>query len=325
VKVLVTGATSMIGRAVVGRLLGRGHDVSLLQRSQSGLSLPETLGDITDRSAVESAVAGRDAVIHLAARVGVTGTWEQFQATNVVGTSLVVEAAKQAGAGRFVHISSPSVVHAGRSLVGVSESLPADPARARGHYARSKALGEVVALEANRSNFFVVAVRPHLVWGPGDTQLVGRIVQRARDGRLATIGSGAALIDTTYVDNAADAIVAALDRAPEIAGVPLVVTNGEPRPVRELFSRILWAAGLDAPRLRVPYQVARTGGLVAELVWAQRDRQDDPPMTSFLAEQLATAHWFSQSEARRMLAWTPRVSLDEGFVRLRAWFEANPA
>ena len=159
----------------------------------------------------------------------------------------------------------------------------------------------------------VVVVRPHLVWGPGDTQLVGRIVARARAGRLAVVGTGAALIDTTYVDDAVDALVAALDQAPGLHGRVLVVSGGEPRPVAELLASICAAAGAPAPRLAVPTPLARAAGAVAEALLRR-----DPPMTRFLAEQLSTAHWFDQRETRAALGWAPRVGLDEGFRRLRA-------
>ncbi len=119
------------------------------------------------------------------------------------------------------------------------------------------------------------------------------------------IGSGAALIDTTYVDNAADAIVAAADHAGELGGRALVVSNGQPRPVRELLDRIVTAAGLAPPRLRVPVAVARAAGTVLERAWDRLHREDDPPITSFLAEQLSTAHWFDQRETRRALGWQP--------------------
>jgi nucleoside-diphosphate-sugar epimerase len=171
----------------------------------------------------------------------------------------------------------------------------------------------------------VVALRPHLIWGPGDTQLVGRIVARARAGRLATVGSGTALIDTTYVSNAAAAIVAGLDRCDALEGRAFVVSNGEPRPVAELVSRNVTAAGLAPPKAKIPYRAARVGGLVAERVWDKTERDGDPPMTSFLAEQLATAHWFDQRETRRALDWEPAVSLDEGLERLRGWFLEHPA
>ncbi|NHC16356.1 NAD-dependent epimerase/dehydratase family protein, partial [Motilibacter deserti] len=156
------------------------------------------------------------------------------------------------------------------------------------------------------------------VWGPGDTQLVARIVDRARSGRLALVGSGSALIDTTYVDNAAGAMVAALDRADVAHGEALVVSNGEPRTVAELFERICRAAGAPPPRLHVPFPVAAAGGALVERVWSRLGRQDDPPMTRFLAEQLATAHWFDQRRTRSLLAWEPQVPLAEGFARLAA-------
>jgi 2-alkyl-3-oxoalkanoate reductase len=216
-------------------------------------------------------------------------------------------------------VSSPSVAHAGRSLVGAG-ATPADPEHARGHYARTKAVAEQRALTADAEGFAVVAVRPHLVWGPGDTQLVGRIVDRARDGRLVLVDDGAALIDTTYLDNAVDATVAALDRAEEVHGRAFVLTNGEPRPVRDLLAAFCGAAGVPAPRLRIPFRVAWGGGRLVELVWERLEREDDPPMTAFVAEQFATAHWFDQRETRAALRWEPRVSFDEGIARLAASF-----
>lgn len=321
-KVLVTGATSLIGRGLVGRLLERGDGVTVLQRHPSGLAAKEHLGDVADAAAVAAAMKGVDAVVHLAARVSAVGSREDFEAANVEGTRNVVERARERGVQRLVHVSTPSVAHSGRSLVGAPAGA-ADPHRARGHYARSKARAELIALGANSSELSVVAIRPHLVWGPGDRQLVGRIVARAKAGRLAIVGSGCSLVDTTYIDNAVDALVAALDHAQAAAGSALVVSNGQPRPVREMLNRIVMAAGLDVPRLRLPFQVARIGGLAAERIWSGLGRQDDPPMTGVLAEQLGTAHWFDQRATRAALGWEPAVSLDEGFELLRAWFDAG--
>ena len=323
-RVLVTGSTSLVGRAVVARLKKRGDAVRVLQRQPSGLDVTEYLGDVADRAAVEAAADGVEGVVHVAGRAAATGEWALFDATNVQGTRNVVDAARAAGATRFVHVSSPSVAHGGQSLVGAPAG-PADPDRTRGHYARSKAQAELIALGATSAAMPVVAIRPHLIWGPGDTQLVGRIVDRAKSGRLAIVGSGAALIDTTYVDNAADALVAALDAAPQLGGRAFVVTNGQPRPVREILNRIVLAAGLEPPRVKVPYRVARTGGLAVEQIWDRRGVDDDPPITSFLAEQLGTAHWFDQRLTRRALQWKPKVSVDEGFGRLKAWFESELA
>jgi nucleoside-diphosphate-sugar epimerase len=322
VRVLVTGGTSQLGAAVAQGLHDRGDEVTVFQRRPSGLGLAERLGDVADPVAVRAAVAGMDAVVHLAARVAVTGPWSAFEATNVRGTANLVAAAAEAGVGRFVFVSSPSVAHAGASLIGVPAG-PAEPAVAHGFYAQSKAKAEQLALAASNQKFPVVAIRPHLVWGPGDRQLIGRIVERARMGRLTIVGSGAALIDTTYVDNAAAALVAAADYAPELGGRALVVSNGEPRPVRELLNRIAAAAGLPEPRRRVPTAIARAGGRVVETWWEFRGREDDPPMTSFLADQLSTAHWFDQRETRHALHWKPAVTIDEGFRRLQHWFASG--
>ena len=321
-RILVTGATSLIGRSVAARLRDRGDDVTVFQRSPSGLDVTERLGDMADRDAVVAAVDGAEGVVHLAAHFAATGPWQPFEMVNVAGTRFILEAAREAGVDRFVHVSSPSVAHTGQSLIGAPAG-PADPDGARGHYARSKAQGELIALASHSPSMAVVAIRPHLIWGPGDTQFIERIVSRARAGRLVIVGSGRSLIDTTYVDNAADALLAALDRAPMIGGRAFVVTNGQPRTVRELLNRIVVAAGLEPPRVRVPYHLARTGGLVAERIWEGLGREDDPPMTGFVAEQLGTAHWFDQRETRRALEWEPAVTLAEGFQRLRDWYSPH--
>ena len=319
-KVLVTGASGMLGRSTARALIARGDEVTVLQRRPAGLPGAEVLGDVADPDIVARAVRGQDAVLHLAAKVDVIGPWAEYQQANVEGTRAVIAACRDHGVRRLVHVSSPSVAHAGTSLAGVGAE-PADPGRARGHYARSKAIAEVDALAADSPALAVLAVRPHLVWGPGDTQLVERIVSRAAAGRLPLIGSGAALIDTTYTDNAVDALLAAVDACGPVHGEALVVSNGEPRPVAEVLARLCRAAGVPGPRGRVPYAAARVAGAGIEAAWTVLRRRDTPPLTRFLAEQLATAHWFDQRRTREALCWIPRVSLAAGFAALARSYE----
>jgi len=322
-RILVTGSTSMIGRMLAERLVARGDEVTVLQRSTSDLSgVRQFNGSITDPDVVAAALDGQEGVIHLAAKVDITGSWDDFVAVNVEGTSTMLAGAKAANVNRFVYISSPSVAHGGESLIGVGAE-PADPESTSGHYATSKAMAEQLALAASSVEMPVVAIRPHLVIGPGDTQLVERIIDRAREGRLPLIGSGLALVDTTWVDNAVDAMVSALDRAPQLGGEAFVVSNGEPRTVHELIARITQAAGIDWEPRSVPRAVAIAGGSVVEAVWDRTSRDDEPPMTAFGAEQLSTAHWFDQKRTRGALGWTPKVPLAEGFRRLEAAFAAD--
>ncbi|ROP61434.1 NAD(P)-dependent oxidoreductase [Curtobacterium sp. PhB115] len=318
--VLVTGASGFLGRATAAAVRDAGHEVRTFQRRPSGVSgVQDVAGSMTDADAVARAVDGVDAVVHLAAKVSLAGDPADFVRVNVDGTRTLLTAARAAGVERFVFVSSPSVGHTGSSLVGAGAG-PAEPARARGDYARTKAAAELLALDADAPGFAVVAVRPHLVWGPGDTQLIGRIVERARAGRLPLLDSGAALIDTLYVDNAASAMVAALEHAADdvVHGNAYVVTNGEPRPVADLLAGICTASGVPVPRMHVPAAVARVAGSLVEAVWRVRPGQDEPPMTRFLAEQLSTAHWFDQRRTRADLQWSPSVSIDEGLARLAA-------
>ncbi|GIU57126.1 NAD(P)-dependent oxidoreductase [Arthrobacter sp. NicSoilC12] len=210
-RVLVTGASGLLGREVARLLVRQGHAVSTFQRRPSGVDGATDLqGSVADEAAVRRAVSGAEGVIHLAAKVSFTGRAAEFDEVNVEGTRRLLRAAREAGVRELVFVSSPSVANSGAAIAGLGAEA-ADPARAHGDYSRTKAEAELLALAADSPGFRVTAVRPHIVWGPGDTQLVERVLERASRGRLPLLDAGAALIDTTYVDNAASAIVAALD------------------------------------------------------------------------------------------------------------------
>lgn len=329
--VLVTGASGMLGGEVARALLAKGWRVRVLQRGHAAVAdspgVDEVRGSITDPDDVAAALDGVDDVVHLAAKVSFAGEWDEFVKVNVTGTRILLMTAKEAGVSNVVFVSSPSVAHAGVSIEGAGAE-PADPRRARGNYARSKAAAELLALEADGRGLQVAAIRPHIVWGPGDTQLVERVVDRASAGRLPNLDYGAAMIDTTYIDNAATAIVRCLERIDFVHGRAMVVTNGEPRPVGELVARMCQAAGVPAPTRSVPGKAARLVGRVIEKVWPKipaklRGNDSEPPMTEFLAEQMSTAHWFDQRKTRELLQWTPAVSMDEGMRRLAEHYRSN--
>jgi nucleoside-diphosphate-sugar epimerase len=324
VRVLVTGGGGYIGGGVVRALLARGDEVVSLARgdypSLRALGVHTVRGDLADPAAVLAAASGCSAVVHVAAKAGIWGPLADYTRSNVEGTRSVLAACRQLGIRKLVHTSTPSVVHAGGDIEGGNESLPyAD--HADSPYARTKAVAEQEVLAAADGTLGTVALRPHLVWGPGDTQLVPRILQRARSGRLRLVDGGRARIDTTYVDDAVAAHLCALDAVgpgAACSGRAYFISSGDPRSFREVIGSILAAAGLPPETRSVPLPVAVAAGVAAEGLWRLLRRTDDPPMTRFLARQMATAHWFDISAARRDLGYAPTVGLDEGFRRLAA-------
>ncbi len=329
-KVLVTGGGGFLGSAIARRLLERGDEVRCFQRSpapelqQSGAEVVQ--GTLIDPAVVASATQGCDVIVHTAAKAGVWGSRREYDAINVEGTKNVLEACRNHRIERLVYTSSPSAVFSGRDEDGINESVPY-PTHFLAEYPRSKATAERMVLQANDDSLATVALRPHLIWGPGDPHLVPRILDRARRGKLRLLGTRQNLVDSTYIDNAADAHVLAIDRlsaSAACAGKAYFISNGEPLPMGELINRILAAANLPAENRTVSPQVAYIAGSILEAAYKLLGRTAEPPMTRFVARQLSTAHWFDLSAAKRDLGYEPSVSIDEGMGRLKAWLKDLP-
>jgi nucleoside-diphosphate-sugar epimerase len=320
---LVTGGGGFLGSAIVRRLSKRGDRVSSLSRGHypelTALGVTQHQGDIADSIAVSRAAAGCDIVFHVAAKAGVGGRYADYYRANVTGTANVLTACRHHGISLLVYTSSPSVVFDGRDMAGVDESVPYSK-HYEAAYPQTKAIAEQMVLRANGTTLATVSLRPHLIWGPGDNHLIPRILARARSGRLRRIGKEANLIDSVYIDNAADAHLLAADRlAPDspIAGKAYFITQGEPVPLWDLVNRILDCAGLGPVTRSLPAGLAYGAGWLLEVVYALLRPDGEPPLTRFVARELATAHWFDIRAARRDLGYEPKVSLDEGMRRLK--------
>jgi nucleoside-diphosphate-sugar epimerase len=325
-KVLVTGGGGFLGRAIVRMLLAQGDEPRVLGRSEqpqlaaSGVQVH--CGDIGDSSAVHAALTGCDAVIHTAAMIGSWGRARDFDRVNVAGTRNVVEACRALNVRKLVFTSTPSVVHSGADVCGVDESAPY-ASSFDAHYPRTKAIAERLVLAANDSGLSTVALRPHLIFGPGDTQLIPRAVERARAGRLFLPGGPPKLVDWTYIDEAASAHLLALSRlAPgaACAGKAYFISQGQPVPIVELISRAVAAAGgPELPTRRIPPWALLAAGCLSEAsFFALSIYGREPPITRFIARQLTTAHWFDISAARRDLGFNPQTTLDQALRNVTA-------
>ncbi len=324
-KILVTGGGGFLGQAITKQLIQRGDHVVSLNRSQY-LELEDqgvhcAQGDIADPSAVLEAAEGCDAIIHVAAKAGPGLHLPDFERPNVLGTRNVLEACQSHGIAHLVYTSSPSVVHGGGDIEGGDESLPyAEHFHAP--YPETKARAEQLVLAANGDRLKTCALRPHLIWGPGDNQLLPRLIEKNRAGRLR-LPAPEKKIDTVYIDNAARAHVLALDNLTgqaSAAGKAYFISNGEPIENGEIIARLLSAAG-EEPKIRqLGLGLANTLAGAVEGVWRLTGKRSDPPLSRFVVEHLATAHWYDLSRAKSDLGYVPEVSIEDGLRRLaEAW------
>ena len=327
-RVLVTGGGGFLGSAICRQLHARGDEVIAFQRSAADelkkLGIKIEKGDITDVDRLIAAAKGVDAIIHTAAKAGLSVNYDDYFGPNVTGTENVLEACRSNGIGKLVFTSSPSVTHSDGDIEGGDESLPY-PDTYNSPYPETKALSEKQVMSANSPDLQTVSLRPHLIWGPGDSHLLPKLLEKARHGKLKLPGPEK-LIDTVYIDNAARAHILALDKLethPEIVGgKTYFISNDEPLSQGRIIGELLKAAGLTVDIQAVSPRLAIAAGTVLETGWKLFGLRSDPPLTRWSAEHLSTAHWYDISAAKRDLGYAAEISIEEGLKRLAD--EYNP-
>lgn len=321
-RALVTGGGGFLGRRIAEMLAERGDDVLVFGRHRypfhEKAGIPTIQADLRDADAVVRACAGVDAVFHVGALTGVWGHARTFHDINVGGTRNVIDGCKRHDVGKLVFTSSPSVVFGTEDVCGVDESEPYSR-KYLAVYPKTKAEAERMVLGADAPSMSTVAIRPHLVWGPGDPNLIPRVLARARAGRFIQVGDGKNLVDITYIDNAADAHLRAVDAlAPgsPCAGRAFFISQGEPVAFWPWINGVLESVGVPRVTRAISYKTADRIGATLEFVYRCLRIKKEPIMTRFVASQLAKSHYFNISAARKDFGYDPRISTEEGVRRL---------
>lgn len=328
-KVMVTGGGGFIGKALVRELAGRGVETLALGRNPypelTAMGARCLRGDICDPDFLNQALAGCDTVFHVAAKAGIWGPKREYEAINVVGTENVIDACRKNGVARLVHTSTPSVVFAGHSLEGADESAPY-ASRPLCHYAATKIRAEQAVLRANADGLRTAAIRPHLVWGPGDRNLIPRLLERGRAGALKIVGSGINRVDISYIDNVAHAHILAaenLENSGSAAGQAFFIGQDQPVALWQWINDLFVRMNIPPVTSAVSFPLAYAVGGVMEAAYAAFGKTEEPRMTRFLAHQLAQSHWFSHDKARRLLGYQQMVDSETGMNRLIDWLKAG--
>lgn len=325
-KALVTGASGFLGGQLVRRLLDQGCEVTGLCRSPQpeleALGVAMRYVDLADTKAARDACSGQGTVFHTAAKVGVWGKQDAFLKANVIGTQAIINGCRDFEVAKLVYTSTPSVVFNGENLSGADESLPYGrdiPCP----YPTTKVTAEKAVLAAHGQppgNLKTVALRPHLIWGPGDPNLIPRVLERGRKGRLRIVGSGENRVDLSYIDNVVDAHLcaeAALDKdRHNPGGKAYFISNDEPVALWPWIDELLKTQGIPPISKRISLEKARFAGSLLEGIWTVLPLASEPPMTRFVASELAKDHWFDIAAAKRDIGYRPRVSMAGGMRRL---------
>ncbi len=321
-KALVTGGGGFLGLYIVEQLLAEGAEVRVFCRGRyaqlDALGVETQQGDLRDAEQVARACQGVDTVFHVAAVPGIWGSWDMFHGINTLGTQHVIAGCQRHGVAKLIYTSSPSVVFDGRNHLQADESLPY-PVQFPCHYPHTKALGEQAVIAASgQRGLATCSLRPHLIWGPRDNQLIPRLIRRAQSGRLRQVGDGSNLISMAYVENVAAAhlqAAKALSLNSPVSGQVYFINEPEPVGCWDWINTLLARAGLPPIRKRISASAAYRIGAVLEGVWTLLRLQSEPPMTRFLASQLRSSHTYRIDKAVRDFGYSPRCSVEEGLQR----------
>lgn len=316
--ILVTGGTGFLGSRVVSKLLSEGHNVRFSGRNKAAAAPLEDRGAVfvqQDLSCAEDFdLTGVDAVIHCAALSSPWGRFEDFYATNVSGTEKLCRAASNAGVGRFIHVSTPSIYFDFRDRLDIRETDPL-PRRLANDYARTKLLAEQAVVAYSAKGLNTIILRPRGIFGRGDTSILPRLMHANATTGIPFFRNGRFLMDLTHVDNVVHAIQCALSSS-ACAGAVFNVSNGEPACFSDLLQMIAQFSGTKLNLRAVNYTMADLLAGAMELV--SRGTGREPTFTRYTLGLLAFSQTLNIDAARNDLGYSPVVSLQDGLAEALA-------
>jgi nucleoside-diphosphate-sugar epimerase len=322
-KILVTGGGGFLGKAIIKQLLEKGHDVYSFSRSAypelEEMGVTCRRGDLSKYEDVRAALEGMEAVFHVAALAGVWGAYEDYYNTNFVGTKNIVDAAKELGVTKIVHTSSPSTILDNDKLSGVGEEIPY-PKKFSNHYAKTKAMAEQYVLKNHEDGkLHTVALRPHLIWGPGDPHIFPRIFEKRKKNLLKIVGDGKNQVDIIYVDNAARGHIQAFEKLganSPVGGKVYFLGQNEPVYLWDFINEVLKRGGMQPVHKKVPFKVVYAVGFILEVIYRTFGIKAEPPMTRFVCNQMGKDHYFSHKAAKDDFGYDAPITTQEGLDRV---------
>ena len=324
-KVLITGATGLLGSHLIKELQQRGEHIRALvlpvENADTLLAqgVEVVRGDVTDASTLGPAVKDIDLVFHLAGMMGVWRPLADYRLVNVIGSENLYRAAQAAHVRRFVHTSSHTVYGLGHGrFMTEKDALKPDP----DPYSITKAEGDRLMRRLMlNSDVETVILRPGTFFGPGDRLHFGRMAQKMKDGKGLILGKGDNALPFCYVTDVVQGFLLAAyhENAP---GNVYNITNDRPLTQLEMFNAIADAVGGVRPTLHLPYLPIYYGSIVAEKVVARATRTK-PVVTQLGAMMFGSDNRHSVAKARRELGYEPKVDLREGIKLAAEWFNAG--
>jgi len=328
-RILVTGGGGFLGKAIVKKLVHSNYEITSLSRGYYSelekMDVKQIQGDLSDEQVVLDAVKDIDVVYHVAAKAGAWGAFETYFKANVTGTQNIIDACLKNCVKQLIYTSSPSVVFDQFDKINIDESTPYSKNYLTA-YPETKAMAEKLVRKAALKGLNTIIIRPHAIWGPGDNHLFPRIIKKAK--RLKRIGRDECLLDTLYVDNAADAHILASIRLledPSLSGNVYFVSQDDPVKIWDMVDALLNVADLPPVKGHISANLAFKIGAFFEFLYRFLNINKEPPLTRFMVTELSTHHYFNISKVKEDLGYSPKISTKEGLRRLKDWYSKMEA